>query len=364
MIKKELKIRPEVLKELIKLSGYELTEISNKASISLSRLEEGRITLSQLKKLAGILKRPIAAFFSDEIPSLPVIPDYRLNREKRINPEVLLAKRKLTYLLEKLKELGAKKTTIPSFEGLLSPYQLAKRFRDYLEVKVKKNQNPSDLLEHYKHILEDKLSVVILEYPLKPKRSKGSDDVRAFSIYSDISGIVLNENDHPSVKLFSLFHEVAHLIRKSSGICSLEFEVEKEFEEESFCNKFAAEFLVPVEDMREELTNYSISDNTISEIVNNLSKTYGVSKQVILLRLLYLEYLQSEKYYLFKKQLEEKGLEKQFGRRIWEKVFKNQVGNLTIKETKRALLENKISFYEALNILDVKTKYAEKFLYE
>jgi hypothetical protein len=62
-------------------------------------------------------------------------------------------------------------------------------------------------------------------------------------------------------------------------------------------------------------------------------------------------------------QLEEKE-KKQFGRRNWEEVFKNRTGNLTIREVKKALQQNKISFYEALNILDVKTKYAEKFLYE
>jgi len=364
MLKKEIKIKPEVLKELIKLSGYELAEINNKTGISAQRTEEGRITISQLKRLAEILKRPIAAFFSDEITPLPVIPDYRLNRQKRINPEIFLARRKLNYLLEKLKELGVEKTFTPTFKRNLSPYQLAEEFRNYLKLEAIKNQKPSDLLEKYKELLEDSLNLVILEYPLKPKRSKESDDVRAFSIYSDISGIVLNETDHPSIKLFSLFHEMCHLLRKSSGICSLEFEVEEKYEEESFCNKFAAEFLVPAEDMKGELESCFISDETIPEIVNNLSKIHGVSKQVILLRLLYLNYLSKEKYYLFKKQLEEKGLEKQFGRRVWEKVFKNRVGNLAIKETKRALLENKISFYEALNILDVKTKYAEKFLYE
>lgn len=64
-------------------------------------------------------------------------------------------------------------------------------------------------------------------------------------------------------------------------------------------------------------------------------------------------------------QLKEKEKEKkQFGRRNWEEVFKNRTGNLTIREVKKALQQNKISFYEALNILDVKTQYAKKFLYE
>ena len=359
---REINLKSNVIKGLIEISGFSKEEIAGKAKISLKSLEEGKLTIPQLKRLAEVLKRPIAAFFSDEVTPLPTMPDYRLNKQKRINPEVFFAQRKLTYLLTKLKELGVEKTAIPIFESNLSPFQLSNQFRHYLGVEIMKNQKPTDILDRYKEIIEDKLKILIIEYPLKPKKSKESDDVRAFSIYSELSGIVLNETDHPSVKLFSLFHEVCHLLRKNSGICSLEYETEEKYEEESFCNKFAAEFLVPSYDIKEELKNYSMSEKTISESVSVLSKIYGVSKQVILLRLLYLQQLTREEYYSFKKQLEEKEI-KQFGRRNWEEVFKNRAGNLTIKEVKKRLQENKLSFYEALNILDVKTKYAEKFLY-
>jgi len=359
---REINLKSEVIKGLIEISGFSEEEVAKKSKISLESLKEGKLTIPQLKRLAEVLKRPIIAFFSDEIPSVPKTPDYRLNREKRINPEVFFAQRKLIYLIEKLKELGIEKSLIPSFEPNLSPFQLANKFREYLGSEIIKNQESNIILKKYKELIEDRLKFLVVEYQLKPPKSKGTDDVRAFSIYSDISGIVLNETDHPSIKLFSLFHEVCHLLRKSSGICSLEYEVEEKYEEESYCNKFAAEFLVPYHDIKEGLKNYSISDETILETVSELSKIYGVSKQVILLRLLYLGKLEKEKYFFLKQQLEEKEV-KQFGHRNWEDVFKNRVGNLIIKEIKKGLQENKLSFYEALNILDVKTKYAEKFLY-
>jgi Zn-dependent peptidase ImmA (M78 family) len=361
---KEINLKPEIIKGLIDNSGFNEEEVAKKSKISLKSLKEGKLTIPQLKKLANVLKRPIAAFFSNEIPSLPKTPDYRLNRNKRINPEVFLAQRKLIYLLKKLKDLGIEKSIIPTFKSNISPFQLAKEFRKYLGIELIKNQKPNIILNKYKEIIEDKMKFLIIEYPLKPVRSEGSDDVRAFSIYySDLGGIVLNETDHPSVKLFSLFHEVCHLLKRNSGICSLEYEVENEYEEESFCNKFSAEFLVPSDDIKKEIQNYTLSEETTLESIGALSKIYGVSKQVVLLRLLYLGFLTSEQYFLLRMQLEEKE-KKQFGRRNWEEVFKNRTGNLTIREVKKALQQNKISFYEALNILDVKTKYAEKFLYE
>lgn len=364
---KEIEIKPEVLSVLIKTSGYEKEEVLQIMRISRDRLERGKLTLSQLKRLAEILKRPLSAFFSAEVPELKVPPDYRLNREKKINPEVFLAQRKLEYLIEKLKELGCEDSSIPSFPLTLKPYRLAKKFREYLGVELIKNENPDKLLERYKEILEDKINIVIVEYPLKSRKTKKleiSDDVRAFSLYRDISGIVLNESDHSSVKLFSLFHEVCHLLRRTSGICSIEYEVETEFREESYCNKFAAEFLVPSEDIKKELKNVFIDKNTLPEILSNFSRIYAVSKQVILLRLLYLDQISAEEYKEFKKYLEEKGGKPQYAIRRWNKVFKNRVGNVVIKKVKASLRGNKISFYEALNILDMKIKYAEKLLYE
>jgi len=364
---KEVQIKSDVLLTLIKTSGYDEEDIAKKLQISYERIKEGRLTYSQLKKLADVLKRPLVAFFSDEIPILKSPPDYRLNRDKKINPDVFLAQRRLDYLIKKLKKVGGIETFIPPFPLEISPIQLARQFRNYLNIDLIKNEKPEILLEKYKNIIEEKLNLIIIEHPLKPKITKGrevSDDVRAFSIYAELSGIVLNESDHPSVKLFSLFHEICHLLRRTSGLCSLEYEVEKKFKEELYCNRFAAEFLVPSNDIKEELKKYSIDTYIISEVMDNLSKIYGVSKQVILLRLLYLNYISPHKYNEFKKYLEEKGKEKQFGLRRWDKVFRNRVGNIVIKEAKRFLKENRISFYEALNILNVKAKYAQKFLYE
>ncbi len=366
MIKGEIKIKPEVLIALIKLSGFDKEEISKKLKIPFQRIDEGKLTFSQLKSLAQTLKRPIVAFFSDEISAPQYIPDYRLDRRRKINPEVLLAQRKLNYLIEKLRELGTTKSNIPEFSSQISAMELAEKFRNHLSIDLIKNQKPEFILENYKNKIEEKLNLIIIEYPLKPSKRREkeiSDDVRAFSVYyPDISGIVLNENDHPSVKLFSLFHEVCHILRKNSGICSLEYEVEKEFEEESYCNSFAAEFLVPAKDLKEELQKFG-SANILS-ITEEVSKIYGVSKQVVLLRLLYIKYINQEKYYELKKALEEKKKEKtKIGYKDWNKVFKNRTGNVVIEGVKEALNKGKVSFYEALNILDMKSKYAEKLLY-
>lgn len=359
---KEIKVNKEVLQSLIKLSGYENSEIAQKMNMSLTTFEfiiegKGGFSITQLKKLAQILKRPIAAFFSDAIRPLPVIPDYRINREQRLNPQIFLAQRKALYLIEKLKEISEERSQIPLLSGHQSE-QLAKEFRRYLDIDLKKNSHPEDLLNLYKSALEEKLKILIIEFPLKYKES---DDVRAFSIFSEISYVVLNESDHPSVKLFSLFHEICHLIKRNSGICSIEIETEEKYEQEKFCNAFSAEFLVPAEDLRHEIK--ALDKFRLEEMIDELIKIYGVSKQVIIRRLLNINYINWNEFNELKQTFEAREPKSRFGRRNWEQTFRKRVGGLTIQETKKAVKMGKISFYEAIDILGLKIKYAEKLIY-
>jgi len=354
---KEIKLPTDVLRTLRETSGYSIEEVAKKLKTSKEKIEnvesgESAFTLTQIKKLAGIYKRPLAAFFSNYIPKLPTVPDFRVNREKKLAPSVFVAERRVFYLIKKIKELSEKRSNIPSFSEELKADELAKEFRRRLKIELIKSQKPDELLAYYKKVLEDILTIIIVEYPLK------ADDVRAFSIYSDVSAIVLNEEDKSSIKLFSLFHEVCHLLKKTAGICSLEIEQQNQ-DIESYCNLFAAEFLVPSDDLESEVKKFGqISD----EAINQLTEMYGVSRQVIMIRLLWLRHIEKEKYEQFKKDIEEGVKQKRFGRRNWDKVFLNRVGSLPVKEIKLAYNEGKMTFYEATSILDLKTKYAEKFI--
>ena len=53
---------------------------------------------------------------------------------------------------------------------------------------------------------------------------------------------------------------------------------------------------------------------------------------------------------------------KKFGRRNWDKVFRNRVGNLVISEINKAYGSGKIAYSDVFDILNMKTKYIERFL--
>lgn len=342
-----VQVNPNALKRIREISGYDPEKVAKKLNIPLPKFykieNEGKIPKTYLKKLAEIYKVPIVAFFSEKIPDLPLLVDYRINREKKLTQEVFLAIRRAKYLSEEIREISGKESTIPELKTK-SPREMAEEFRKYLGLELIKGISASDILENYKEAVENRLNIIIFEYPL-------GEDVRAFSLYSKLAVIVLNESDEPSVKLFSLFHELAHLLRKESGICSIDFEFEEEVEK--FCNKFSAEFLVPKSDLTIEIESSKLDDKDIKR----LAKKYGVSVQVIMLRLLELGKITTERYKEFKKAFQK---HKKIKGKNWERTFINRNGKLAIAEVSRAYKNGEISLYEALRILDLKVKYAEK----
>src|SRR5437870_2161762 len=88
-------IRPEILTHLRQSSGMSEEDVAKKLKLSTTSyldIEEGTSLLTQnhLIQLADIYKRPLIAFYSDEITRIQELPhDYRLNRDKKISPETL-----------------------------------------------------------------------------------------------------------------------------------------------------------------------------------------------------------------------------------------------------------------------------------
>jgi Zn-dependent peptidase ImmA (M78 family) len=84
---------------------------------------------------------------------------------------------------------------------------------------------------------------------------------RGLSVHHDrLPFILLNGADSAGGKVFTLFHEVAHLGNRTSGLCLLEDAVA----DEALCNAFAAEFLMPAEAVRVLQRQAAETDDLVS----------------------------------------------------------------------------------------------------
>jgi len=122
------------------------------------------------------------------------------------------------------------------------------------------------------------------------------EEGRAFSLAdSQVPAIVLNGRDAVTGRVFSLFHEFAHLLVGHGGICDFSEEGKTE---EQFCNRFAGSFLVPAESLLSEdlLVRNPNRKRWEDEDLQVLAGRYKVSREVILRRLLTLGHATQEFY--------------------------------------------------------------------
>ncbi|MYF36431.1 MAG: ImmA/IrrE family metallo-endopeptidase, partial [Synechococcus sp. SB0678_bin_12] len=112
--------------------------------------------------------------------------------------------------------------------------------------------------------------------------------------------IFINRTDSKTGQLLTLAHELAHLWLGTSALSNVNPESKSEISdqrrEEIWCNKIAAELLVPMADLQERIRESLAHHEELSETLSKLEKTFKVSKLVLLRRLLDATYLDRERF--------------------------------------------------------------------
>jgi Zn-dependent peptidase ImmA (M78 family) len=251
-------------------------------------------TWNQLRQVSKKYNVPTAFFFLNSIPKdddLPELVNYRTfdsRNYRNKSPNLIKELRKSEYrrenYLDLLFELGEK---IPKFEKTdiqLNKKQFAEYIREKLDIQldtqkgwIKKNNSIDNkhynFLNKWKETITKKMGILIFETD-----GVSIDEMRALCIYhEEVPIILLNGKDSVNGRIFSLFHELTHLLLGESAICG-DNEASKV---EIFCNAVAGEFLVPKDDLINNIKLNEIS----SQSINDLTHLYGVSAHVILRRL-------------------------------------------------------------------------------
>jgi Zn-dependent peptidase ImmA (M78 family) len=281
------------MKWAVESSGWTTDEISRRLEISPNTLSgwlSGKInpTLNQLEALAASIKRPLAAFFLSTPPiEKPLPKDYRMlpGRVGKFDKKTVLAIRRARRLQRVSKELSdninaATSFTLPKSTLSSSPLALAERYRHefmFNEEKQKKMRTPYEVFNFLRDVIEEK-NIVIFQI------SMPVDDARGFTLVDDVPAIiVVNSKDAIDARIFTLMHEFGHVLLQESGISMPENAlVIRDIEKvEKWCNDFASAFLLP-EAIARNIFNPNKSVITETETLNNFSRTYKLSKAMLL----------------------------------------------------------------------------------
>jgi Zn-dependent peptidase ImmA (M78 family)/DNA-binding XRE family transcriptional regulator len=257
-------------------------------------------TYAKLRKISEVFHKPSALFFFPEPPQLPTIKG-----DLRTLPDEVVD--------------SLSRNVIRQFEKAQA-YQLNLRelYGNKPSVLSRRADFPTDINELCDYFR------LLLAFPIAAQKARKSAKV-VFEIFREkfyelgiyvfkdafkdnsVSGLCLNDDQYPIIiinnsmsfarQIFTLFHELYHLISNTSGaeIIRDDFYVylnEQQTNSEKACDVFANAFLVPLSDFEEELKKQPLDEDRITD----LAILYSVSKEAIMYKLLSLRKITHSDY--------------------------------------------------------------------
>ena len=350
-------------------TGFKTWQISKsltstgKDVVSVWETGEDLPTWAQVKVLAKKYNIPELVFFSNEnIQKNKTIPDFRIGIKDEETDDVkklvnLVLKRQ-KWLEDTLKaEKQPHNKLLGSGKSTQSPLDLANFILKSLGINLEEIKSISGLgakrkvLSYLISMAEDRgifVGKTISYHRISVEKMRGlfiSNDFAPF--------IVLNRADALSAQIFSFIHELAHFFRKSESISnSIDFrDSNKNVNvEERFCNRVAAELLLPQADLKKEF--YDEND------IKHLAEAYKMSNIFVFYRLKDLGKIRRERASGLESQIlketEENILNRQKNKKKGGNYYNNMRdsnGNLFNKIVAKSYLQNKIGYVEASNLL-------------
>ena len=354
-------VQPSVLRWARESMGMSIEDVAHKLKKSSEEVmawesEDGvSPTYSQLENLAyKVFKRPLAVFFlpapPDEIPPVQEFRTLPHTDLQTLHADTYVQVRKAHAYQLTLKEIFEGKN--PSVKKISHEAPLdMQRSIEAQALAVRKALGIS---------LEDQLEWKSDELALKRWReaveAQGIFVFKAPFKQKDISGFCLLDADFPLIylnnsttktrQIFSLLHELAHLLFNVSGISKFEASYVNrlpmaERRIEQFCNKIAAEILIPSADFIQQIAGFPGNAESVQDhLYANLASRYGVSREAVLRLLLDMErvgqafYEQKAKFWASQKKAGAGGdwyasqntyLSERFAREVIGRHYRNQI---------------------------------------
>jgi len=290
----------EVLIWAREASGYTRGEAARLLGLrepELAAIESGEILVT-----SAVFQRMITAYHQVESVLLlpyppetdPLPADYRTTgtAPATLSPQTLLVIREARRIQHYVSDLVAEdrelllRAEIPLASFSDSPEGLAARERARLGVTIDMQQRwkpGAEAFDQWRACVQDCGILVLL-------KKMPWEDCRGLSFWDEqlVPVIVVNSGDADNARIFTLFHEYAHLMLRESGVCITEPALTHRRQVELWCNSFAANLLVPPDELRRSVEtrfpDIGPADWTIKH-VERLAAAFRVSRYVMARRL-------------------------------------------------------------------------------
>ena len=255
----------------------------------LETIESGEPISGDIKnKLATVLGVPIYALSAKNVHVAPLPTDFRTtgNRIASIHQSGLDSFYR-AYTVKNFSNFLKKELSQDTiYEKFISQYKRNKyddiNFQSALSALLKYNFSDAlELNDAYRLFYKLRYNAESHGISVIAESLKG-DQFRGFCLHDQVTPIVhLNiTNQHNRMRIFTLVHELVHIIANETGIVDPFNNLNKL---ESFCNKVTAEFLMPKEQFGDWIHGQDASD--IRGLVNDVASKLPFSKFAIAIRI-------------------------------------------------------------------------------
>ena len=267
-------------------------------------------TFKQLEEFAKVTLTPFGAFFLSAPPEEKMpLPDFRTMRSQRPRrPSAALLEtiyemqRRQEWMRDYLVDVGSAPL---SFIGTVtlasSPLAAAESIRQTLGMESGWAERHSDwthALLGLRRAVEDTGVLVVINGVVGNNTHQRLDpeEFRGFVLCDDYAPLIfMNGADFKSAQMFTLAHELAHLWLGKDGVFNLLDLQPFEAEVEQFCNRVAAEVLIPTAELENCWPGVKASDDPFRD----LARRFKVSPMVAARRVLDHGLISPEKFFSF-----------------------------------------------------------------
>jgi len=295
-LKDALPINPEIVQWARKRAGFSIEDASRNFK-KIVAWEDGTAspTYSQLEQMAEKFKCPVAVFFFPNPPDLPTVEkSFRtLTAEDfaTIPRTVRTFLRKGQAMQINLAELNDGKNQAPQlitrdlqFTTNTSLEEIATTVRNYLGISLEQQARWRSVEQALDAWREAFAQVGVFVF----KDAFHAQGYFGFCLYDEEFPIIyVNNSCTKTRQIFTLFHELGHLLFHTSGIDIIDDQyiqhlAPNEQKIEIICNGLAARILVPDDIFDKMLSGMAADRDTAA----NLAAYFGVSREVIYRKML------------------------------------------------------------------------------
>ncbi len=311
-LSRTVEITPEVLAWAIGEDAIPEGELAGKVGVTPGTVRDwvegrGQPSRGQFSRLVDALHRPRALFFLPTPPSAAGVPaqlraapglvDHDLSStERRLIRRARRLQREAGWLLE---ERVAHAINLPELHSSLPPAEAGFRLRDWIGVAVGEQlawENPYVALREWRRVIDER-GVSVLQLQL------GGQGLRGFSLFDEYAPLIaVNTAYNAPARIFTIFHELAHLAARSDSACAAFFGPDTTstlLRLERWCEEVASAALLPRDaierEVRERLGPGEQPAQTFDQ-VRRIAERFKVSIRAAAIRLIRLELAPVEVY--------------------------------------------------------------------